>query len=371
VSPPPTSRRVEGIDVARGLASAIMIQGHAYDGWVAVEHKTSAAYLFTRVLGSLPLPSFLVLAGAALALRIGTAIERGESPEGVRAALVRRGLSIVGIGYAVNIVSALMDGWEGIETFTRADVLGVIGLSIVTVAFFGVRGGERIDPRFLARTGAVLALAPMLLCPVLTPLGAAVEGPMRHLLAPLVDVPGITQMPYVPLASWAGIGVLAARALAHANRTERSLAGAPDRVLALAAVGALGVVFAFSWLTQAWAAASGVPLSRAHPAVIANAIELAARGLGVLFVGALITPRLPQRVKHILLRLGRGSLIAYVFHIPFCYGALGLPIRGRLDMLEATAFVIVLEVASYLAVWMRDAIAVRMRDAAAARRAAT
>ncbi len=359
MSTPAPSRRVEGIDVARGLASAIMIQGHAYDGWVADEHKTSAAYLFTRVLGSLPLPSFLVLAGAALALRIGTAVERGESPRVVRAALLRRGLSIVGVGYAVNVVSALMDGWEGIETFTRADVLGVIGLSIVTVAFFGVRGGERVDPRFLARTGVALALAPMLLCPVLTPLGAAAQGPLRHLLAPLIDVPGITQMPYVPLASWAGIGVLAARALAQANRNERSLAGAPDRVLAVGAIGAFLVVIVFSQLTQEWAEASGIPLSRAHPAVIANAIELAGRGLCVLFVGALLTQRLPERLKAILLRLGRGSLVAYVVHVPFCYGALGLPIRGRLDMLEATAFVIALEVASYLAVWTRDALAAR------------
>jgi hypothetical protein len=41
--------------------------------------------------------------------------------------------------------------------------------------------------------------------------------------------------------------------------------------------------------------------------------------------------------------------------VPFCYGALGLPIRGRLSMLEATAFVILLELASYGAVWARDA----------------
>ena len=34
--------RVEGIDLARGLASAIMIQGHAYDGWVHAEGKTTA-----------------------------------------------------------------------------------------------------------------------------------------------------------------------------------------------------------------------------------------------------------------------------------------------------------------------------------------
>jgi uncharacterized membrane protein len=42
-STPTAGARVQGIDVARGLASAIMIQGHAYDGWVRAEDKTSAS----------------------------------------------------------------------------------------------------------------------------------------------------------------------------------------------------------------------------------------------------------------------------------------------------------------------------------------
>ena len=75
------SRRIEGIDVARGVASLIMIQGHAYDGWVAPVHKESAAYLFTRLLGSLPLPAFLVLAGAAVVLRVDAARRKGERAE--------------------------------------------------------------------------------------------------------------------------------------------------------------------------------------------------------------------------------------------------------------------------------------------------
>jgi uncharacterized membrane protein len=348
--------RIEGIDVARGLASVIMIQGHAYDGWVADEHKTTASYLFTRVLGTLPLPSFLVLAGAALALRIGTAIERGERPEAVRTSLVKRGFTILVIGYLVNALSALMDGFDGLETFTRADVLQVIGLSIATVGFFGVRGDERIDPRALERAALALALVPMLLCPLLTPLGSMASGPLRHVLAPVIDVPGITQMPYVPLASWTAIGVLLSRFLVWANSSERSIAGAPIRVL----VGVLGIALALllggSWLTRTWVEASGESLSRAHPAVITNAIELAARGVIVLAVGALLTPRLPEGLKRILLRFGRGSLVAYVFHVPFCYGALGLPIRGRLDMVEATVFVVLLEIASFGAVWARDAI---------------
>lgn len=363
---PARSRRIEGIDVARGLASAIMIQGHAYDGWVRPEDKTSLAYLFTRVLGTLPLPSFLVLAGAAITLRIHAASERGEAPDAVRAALVRRGLTIVLIGYAVNAVSALMDGFEDLSTFTRADVLGVIGLSIAALAMLGVRGTTAIDLRWLDRAAWALVLVPVALCAPLSAWSADIEGPLRHALAPFVDVPGITRMPFVPLASWAGVGVLLTRLLVRSNVSARSIAGAPDRVLLAVAAIALLVVIAFTWLTGAWVEASGEPLSRAHPAVIANAIELAARGVLVLAIGGLLTPRLPASVRRVLLRFGRGSLWAYVFHVPFCYGALGLPVRGRLDMLEATALVIALEIASYGVVVLRDTWTERRMRAKAA-----
>lgn len=364
--------RIEGIDVARGLASAIMIQGHAYDGWVADEHKTSAAYLFTRVLGTLPLPSFLVLAGAAVALRVDAAHHKGEDASLVRAALAKRGLTIVFFGYLVNLVSALMDGAEGLETFTRADVLQVIGLSLATLALAGVRqtGGalhsHKLDLAALDRAALALAIVPILICPWVTAWSITVTGPWRHLLAPLVDIPGITQMPYVPLAAWAGIGALLGRFLLRQNAVARSTAGAPDRVLLALLIGALLTVVGFSRLTELWVEASGEALSRAHVAVIPNAIELAARGVVVLAIGALLTRRIPEAVKRVLVRLGRGSLVAYVFHVPFCYGALGLPIRGRLDMIEATFFVVLLEVASFGAVLLRDRFTERRARAKAA-----
>ena len=98
----------------------------------------------------------------------------------------------------------------------------------------------------------------------------------------------------------------------------------------------------------------GGTLSRAHPAVWANALDLAGRGVFVLAVAALASLLLPARARAILIRLGQGSLVAYVFHIPFCYGRLGAPIRGQLDMLAASAFVLALMVVSWLVVWGRD-----------------
>lgn len=349
------SRRIEGIDVARGVASLIMIQGHAYDGWVAPAHKESAAYLFTRLLGSLPLPAFLVLAGAAIVLRVDAARRKGESADVVRRAVMRRGLGVVLWGYAANAAYALMDGWDGVETFLRADVLHVIGLSIVAFAFLGIRGASAPERAPLLRAALALALVPTVICPWVSDL--PIEGPARFVLGLLVDVPGVTLMPFVPLASWLAVGALTCLAMlrARARSSEPpSRAGAPTRALLVIAAVGLAAAWTGAWATGAMVEALGGTLSRAHPAVWANAVDLAGRGVFVLAVAALGSLVLPARARAALIRLGRGSLVAYVFHIPFCYGRLGAPVRGRLDMVTATGLVLALMVVSWLAVWARD-----------------
>lgn len=361
----PESGRIQGVDVARGLASLIMIQGHAYDGWVRPEDKTSAAYLFTRLLGSLPLPAFLVLAGAAIVLRVDAAARRGESAAEVRRAVAKRGLVVLGWGYATNVAYALMDGVEGIETILRADVLQLIGLSIALLAMLGIRGAPgpggaepRPEPRRLALAALGLAVVPVLICPWVAPLGAHLQGPFRFAVALLIDVPGVTQMPMIPLASWLGAGALAGLGLVRMRdrAPERSrIAGAPDRVLWFAGATSIALALAASWATSALVGALGGTLSRAHPAVWLNAIDLAARGVLVLAVGALLSRRIGERGRAILRRLGQGSLVAYVFHIPFCYGRAGELLRGQLSMASATFFVALLMIASWLVVRARDA----------------
>lgn len=362
-----SSARVQGIDVARGLASAIMIQGHAYDGWVRAEDKTSASYLFTRVLGTLPLPSFLLLAGAAIALRLEAADARAEAPEVVRGALARRGLMVFAIGYAVNAFSALVDGFEGPETFFRADVLQVIGLSIVLIALLGVGAREgRLDRRRLVTVAVLMSIVPVVVCPVVSAALWEVPAPWSWGVGLVSNVAPVTRMPLVPLAAWAGMGLLLSLVLVRTNREARSIAGSPDRVLLTVLVVALVVAVAGTWLETWTSAALGVPFDQRSWAVVPNAVELAARGVAVLAVGALLTPRLPVVVRGVLARLGRGSLVAYVIHVPFCYGALARPIGGRLDMVEATGFVVGLEVLSYLAVVVRDAVAERWSARSAA-----
>ncbi len=361
------SRRVEGVDVARGVASLIMIQGHAYDGWVAPEHKASAAYLFTRLLGSLPLPAFLVLAGAAIVLRVEAAIRRGEPAVHARRSVTARGFAVLGWGYLTNLAYALLDGADGLETLLRADVLHVIGLSIVALAQLGIRGpggpAGKVSPRRLELAALALVVVPTLACPWLSPLGGAVEGPARFLVALFVDVPRVSVMPWVPLVSWLALGALLARLMLRWRGADptptAALAGAPPARLFGLAAGAALVAWLAAWGTGALVDALGGSLSRAHPAVWLNVVDLGARGAVVLGVAAALTPWIPERPRRALVQLGRGSLVAYVFHIPFCYGRLGEALRGRLDMPTATGAVLALMALSYGAVWLRDRLRAR------------
>jgi uncharacterized membrane protein len=363
------SSRIEGVDVARALAGIIMIQGHAYDGWASPAAKETFAYAFTRLLGTLPLPAFLLLAGASVTLRVDAAVKRGESARDVRRAVVKRGLEVVLYGYLVSAVFALMDGFDGLDTFLRADVLHVIGLSIATVGFLGIRParatvGARTstdapaDRRRLGSVALGVGLATTLACPWVSRISPHTTGPLRYAVGLFSDVPGVTLMPYVPLVAWFAIGVGAAQWMLRMRRSagDVSRGGAPRR--ALVALGVVGLALAVAgWLgTGVVTSALGGELTRKHPAVWMNVVDLAGRALVVLACGTLLSNVVDGAPRRFLLRIGRGSLVAYVFHIPFCYGAFARPVAGKLDMLTATALLLVLYALSFGAVWARDTL---------------
>lgn len=361
-------KRVAGIDVARGIASLVMIQGHAYHGWVAPEHHDTA-YAVTRVLGKFPLPSFLVLAGASIVWRLRAAQRKEESVDAVRASLVRRGLQVWLTGYVVSTVYALMDGWDGLDTFFRADVLHVIGLSIALTAFVGVRGELAKLRRTYATRAGLLGAALTLASPWVNGLTLATPaswGPLRYLVGLVGDVPGVTLMPLVPLGAWLSTGAVAAQLLlwfrARADGSSfTGLAGTSPRGVALLATlaGAMivGGEAATPWMLETF----GGSLSRAHVAVWPNVVEYAGRGLLLLSGGVAVAPIVPERLRGVLVTVGRGSLVTYVFHVPFCYGALGFDLIGTQTMASATLWLIPLMLASVGAVYTRDALKSRGR----------
>lgn len=352
----PTSGRVAGIDVARALAALVMLQGHATDAWVAPAHE-DAIFRASRLLGTFPLPAFLLLAGTSVAWRVATGEERGESPAKIGRSLSRRGLGLVVTGYLVSLASALLDGTSAdffLSTVLRADVLHVIGASI---AIAGVLVPRRTGyAAGLVRRCAALGVVVTAVCPLLpafdVPLGVAAA------LGLFFDAAPITRMPVVPLFAWFAAGTLCAALMRASTLREdklnldsrssfTSIAGATPQGLVVLALLAFGAI-ATGWLSMsALHEAFGGALNRQHVAVLGNVLDLTGRGALVLVAGAAIAPFLPPGARHHLVLLGRGSLTAYVIHLPFTYGRFGGPFRDSLTSGQALVGIVVLAFGTY------------------------
>ncbi|MFK7999215.1 MAG: heparan-alpha-glucosaminide N-acetyltransferase domain-containing protein [Polyangiales bacterium] len=342
------SGRVAGIDVARALAALIMLQGHATDGWVRPEHE-DAVFRASRFLGTFPLPAFLLLAGTSVAWRVAIGEERGESPRKIGRALTRRGLGLVLTGYVVSFAFALMDGAtaEFLPTLLRADVLHVIGASI---ALAGALVPARADfASSFVRRSVAFGIGVTILCPLLPAFDLPL--PAAALVGVFVDAAPVTRMPLVPLFAWFAAGALCTSFMrGGATSPFAQVAGTTKKRLAVLAIIASGAA-AVGWngmntLHEAF----GGTLSRQHIAIVANVLDLAGRGALVLVVGAALAPFLSARVRFHLVLLGRGSLTAYVVHLPFCYGRLGSPLRASLTSAQAVLGILVLAMGTYVCV---------------------
>lgn len=345
--------RLPGIDLARGLAVLLMIETHAYDGWVTPAGKQSAGYALTRVLSSIPSALFLLLAGVGLSFGFAAAVARGQEPRQVRAVLARRGLWLVAAGYGVSLLYAAVEGPASarVADLLRADILHCIGLSLALCA---VALLTTLDPGVRARRAAVLCLVGTLAQPLLQGMGALQalrevlpqHGPLQiatALVALLVDVPPFTRFPLLPLCAFTVLGVVCGDWLQRRPPP-------PLRALGLGLGSALLATLVTVLLVQAQQ--RGVVLNRAQPLVALSMLNQGGRALSVL----LLALALPQtaRLPAWLLQLGRGSLLAYAFHIPLCYGRLARPFSGRLGMAAATLAVVGLYALTYGVVAARD-----------------
>ncbi len=320
----PRRDRLAGIDVARGIAVLLMIQTHAYDGWVRDSDRTNLGFKLTRVLGTLPLPMFLLLAGIGFALRAQSDAARGMTVPHTRRSTVQSALRIVLTGYALATAYGIVDGGRSLDTFLRADILHAIGLSLAIVAALGLGSARR-----LSGVAVGLTFLPVLLCPWLTRMGHEITGPFRYAAGPFIEVPGVTSMPVVPLLSFCALGVLVGGWLQAPNAKATS-------ARKLMQLGALGVLLTVAGVvSSSWAREAGISLSRAHPSVALNVVDLDGRALIAIALSALSVAHL-GRARAVLVACGRHSLFIYGLHIPFCYGRLARPIKHGLSLEAAS-----------------------------------
>ena len=85
------STRLAYLDWMRGLAAAVMLQGHVMDGWLRPQDRSGEWFWLSQYLGGFPAPIFLFLVGVSLALVLDKMRMEGAGPVELARKVLRRG----------------------------------------------------------------------------------------------------------------------------------------------------------------------------------------------------------------------------------------------------------------------------------------
>lgn len=119
----------------RGLACIVMFQTHCYDAWLGGASRNTAFLKASQVLGTIPAPIFLFLAGFSFARVSDKLIRKNLSAAEITRVLLRRGAEIFAFGLLFRLQEYLIAwGWAPWSDLLRVDVLNIIGLSMILMA---------------------------------------------------------------------------------------------------------------------------------------------------------------------------------------------------------------------------------------------
>jgi uncharacterized membrane protein len=119
----------------RGLACVLMFQTHCYDAWLGGDARNTSFLKGSQLLGTLPAPLFLFLAGISFALTTGKLIRKNLSPAKITRTMAQRGAEIFAFGLLFRLQEFLIAwGWAPWSDLVRVDILNIIGLSMILMA---------------------------------------------------------------------------------------------------------------------------------------------------------------------------------------------------------------------------------------------
>src|ERR1700722_15250565 len=131
----PGPSRLAWIDWMRGLACIFMFQTHCYDAWLGGDARNTTFLKTSQLLGTLPAPLFLFLAGVSFALVTDKLIRKQRTPAEITRTMLVRGAEILAFGFAFRLQEFLIAwGWAPWSDLLRVDVLNIIGISMMLMA---------------------------------------------------------------------------------------------------------------------------------------------------------------------------------------------------------------------------------------------
>jgi uncharacterized membrane protein len=314
----------------RGLACILMFQTHCYDAWLGGNARNTTFLKASQLLGTLPAPLFLFLAGISFALVTDKLIRKDVSSAEITRKVLLRGAEILAFGFLFRLQEFVIAwGWAPWSDLLRVDVLNIIGLSMILMALVcgitlkACAKMQSVRPRLMLVANALASstLIAIFTPPLYTtwrptwlpwPLESYIDG--CHNL-------GVPQSWLFPLFPWAAFAFsgLAAGFILFSDQARAHLA---KTLLILAIAGVLAITA--SWLLDH----SSFHLYSTYDYWHTSPNFLMMR-VGLLLVIAFLTYAWCQRGPAThgfspLIQLGQTSLLVYWVHIEFVYGRFSL-----------------------------------------------
>jgi len=326
--------RLDYVDWLRGLAVLLMMQTHAYDGWLSAAAKQTGFFRASRLAGGYPAPLFLFLAGLSLALLTDARLRGGAPVPRVRREATRRCLEVCGYAVLFRLWMFVTCGFAKPSDLLRVDVLNCIGLSMLLVGGLALAAVER-RVRLARSLGLAAAIA------LLTPLAWDLPWPDSIPFWLRGYWSGRAPGAFFPLFPWAGFTAVGA-AVGVLLASARQAGAEGRRVLGLAALGAALVPTALL-LDRLPSPYPRLDFWWTSPNYFLIKVGILLLLLGVAWAWC----RAPWvRWPSPLRQLGRTSLLVYWVHIELVYGGIVAPgVRGRLDVAEASLGLLLLSLA--------------------------
>ncbi len=369
----------------RGLACVLMFQTHCYDAWLGGDARKTSFLKGSQLLGTLPAPLFLFLAGVSFALVTDKLIRKRLTPAEITRTMFRRGAEIFAFGLLFRLQEFLIAwGWAPWSDLLRVDVLNIIGLSMILMALTcgltltvsgktlglylgmpsgipeGVENGSgfsRCRSMLVAAALAAAALIALLTPPLYTtwrptwlpwPLESYING-CHNLGAPQPWL-----FPLFPWAAFAFAGLAAGFILF----SDQARAHTAKTLAFFAAAGAAAILAARQLDHSSFHLYSTYDYWHTSPNFLMMRI-------GLLLVIAFLTYAwcqwgLATRGFSPLIQLGQTSLLVYWVHIEFVYGRFAiLPKRAQSiltasrGLLEISLFMLLLSLLRTRIDWKR------------------
>lgn len=305
-------RRLDSIDMLRGLVIVLMVLDHARDFFHVDAFvfdptdptRTTPILFFTRWITHLCAPTFVFLSGVSIFLQR----ENGKTGADLAKFLVTRGLWLI-----VLELTLVCFGFNFAMSLVFLQVIWAIGASMVLMAAL-----VQLSPRAVLMVGATIVAGHGLLAP----LEAADLGPFalawRLLMEPGLAgfAPGLVVYPVIPwfgvMCLGYGLGSIFLQETARRRRSVLLLgAGAIVAFLILRTVNVFGDPA--PWTVQSTPVATALSffnVSKYPPSLLYVLITL-----GVSLLISLMLERLPGAAARVLLAFGRTPLATYVLHI--------------------------------------------------------